>query len=240
MVGGSNPGSPTSRVPPQREDSFNVKLFKNDYFVAAFVGLILTALTFAVAVLFKWIAPEDVKPVEMLAAFINYGSFYLSVKQRRAFYLFGVAASLLYFTVYLSADLLASGVLQLYLIFPLIYGFFRWGKDKQTRPVKHLDWRWSPVYILATAAIWGGAVWLVTSLGGAFAPWDSAILVLTILAQLLLDQKKLETWWVWIGVNVISAILYFQSSLVFAAVQQLLFLVANLWGWYSWRKTLVR
>lgn len=216
------------------------KILKNDFLMAAIVGAGITALTFALGLVLGWIEPGQDVGVEMFAAFLNYGSSYLCVKQRRMFYLVGVGASILYFTVYTSADLFASGFLQLYLIGPLLYGYFRWGHDKRTRPVKHLDWRWSPVYLLATAAIWGGAVWLVSSLGGSFAPWDSAILVLTILAQLLLDQKKLESWWVWCLVNIIGTVLYFQSGLIFAAVQQLLFLGVNLWGWTEWRKTLVR
>jgi hypothetical protein len=51
-----------------------------------------------------------------------------------------------------------------------------------------------PVYILITAAGYAGAAFISEQFGGAMAWTDSVILAGTILAQFLLDNKKLENW----------------------------------------------
>lgn len=78
----------------------------------------------------------------------------------------------------------------------------------------------------------------MVALGGSFAFWDAAILVLTVLAQFMLDTKVIETWAVWTLVNIVGVVIYFQSELYFAAIQQLIFGVANLWGFLAWRKSM--
>ena len=207
------------------------------YLKAAGIGVGITALTYLVGLALGWF-PDGVNWFEVAASTANYAATYLSIKQRRAFYLIGIGASLAYAVVYGSAGLLASAVLSAYLTLTLLYGFFRWGKDKTTRPVHNLEARWILVYISVTAFIWAGAFALVHLFGGNFAPWDAALLALTILAQLMLDQKVIQTWIVWTAVNVIGVVLYYQSGLYFAAVQQLVFGIANLWGFLAWRKTM--
>lgn len=212
--------------------------FRNVFVQAALIGLFFSALTFSVAVGVGWLAPEDVNGWEVAAGFLNYGATYLTIVQRRFAYTLGVVASGIYAGVYGQAGLLASAVLSAYLTITLIYGYFRWGKDNKTRPVHHLQWKWVPAYLVATVALYFGAVGVSTLFGGAFAFWDGAILALTILAQLLLDQKVLETWIVWTLVNIVGVTLYFTSDLYFAAAQQLIFGIANLWGFLAWRKSM--
>jgi nicotinamide mononucleotide transporter len=210
----------------------------NDYIVALAIAAIATVGTYLIALAFGWTTFETLNWGEVTAAAINYGATYLTIRQRRASYMLGVGASAIYAVVYGSAGLMASVVLSLYLTITLFYGFFRWGNDTDTRPVHNLQWRWLPVYIAATAALYYGAALAIQALGGSFAFWDAAILVLTLLAQLLLDQKVIQTWAVWTLVNVVGVILYFQADLHFAAMQQLIFGIANLWGFLAWRKSM--
>lgn len=209
---------------------------RNDFFLAAVIAVSLTALTYFAATTAGWVT--DPNWLEIVASGMNYAATFLSIRQRRFFYLIGIGASAIYATVYGQAGLLASAVLSMYLTISLIYGYFRWGKDKKSRPVHHLSWKWAPVYVIVTAAFWFGAWLTVRALGGELPFWDAWILVLTILAQFLLDNKVIETWIVWTAVNIIGVILYFNIGLYFAAVQQLLFGVANLWGWMSWKRTM--
>lgn len=215
------------------------RVFSNVFVQAALIAVFLTALTYAVALAVGWISGEP-NWLEIAASGMNYAATYLSIKQRRFFYLIGIGASAIYATVYGQAGLLASAVLSLYLTLSLIYGYIRWGKDKKSRPVHHLAWKWLPVYIAATGLFYLGAYLTVRALGGDFPFWDAMILVFTILAQFMLDNKVIETWIVWTVVNIIGVILYFNIGLYFAAAQQLLFGVANLWGWMEWKKTMDR
>lgn len=203
-------------------------------FQAALIAVILTLASYAVGLISK-----EVNWFEIGATALNYASFYLSVKQRRAFYLVGVAGSALFTVVYLQSNLLASGALSAYLSIALLVGYFLWGRDSDPLRVERIKAKWLPVYIVLTVAAYIGAAAIVYSLGGSFAFWDSAILVFTLLAQFMMDRKKIEHWWVWIiGVNGAGTVLYATSGLYLIAVQQFLFGLASVWGWLEWRKTM--
>jgi nicotinamide mononucleotide transporter len=212
--------------------------FRNDFFIAGLLAVTLTALSYVIGVSVGWLSAE-VNWFEVGATVLNYASFYLSVKRRRVFYLVGFAASALFIVTYLQANLLASAGLSAYLTIALFVGFYMWGKDSSPKlKIEHVQWKWIPVYLLVTAAAYFGAVVLVTALGGSFAFWDGAILVFTLLAQFMLDRKKLENWWIWIiGVNGAGTILYFTSGLYFVAIQQLIFGIASVWGWWEWNRS---
>lgn len=223
-------------IPTTPSRSF-LSIFRNDYLNAVLIALSLTSLTYLLAYSMGWVSGQP-NWLEVVASGLNYAATYLSIKQRRLFYLVGVLASALYAVVYGQYGLLASSVLSMYLTISLFYGFWRWGKDSDTRPVHRIKGWWWLAYIGATAVFYGGAVLTVTLLDGSFAPMDAAILVLTILAQFMLDNKVIETWAVWTLVNIVGTVTYFSSELYFAAVQQVIFGVANLWGFLAWKKTM--
>jgi len=218
--------------------NFTPGFLGNVFIQAILISLSLTAITYALGLGLGWLDGATVSVPEMFAGVLNYGATFLCIKQRRAYALVGIAGSAAWSYVFFSSNLLASGVVNAYLAMMLIYGWWRWGKDSNSRRVHHLSPKWVPVYLAVTVAIYLGAVWITSALGGSFAFWDAAILVLTILAQLLQDQKVIEVWFVWTAVNVVGVILYWNSGLYFAMVQQFIFGFANTWGWLDWRKTM--
>jgi nicotinamide mononucleotide transporter len=140
--------------------------------------------------------------------------------------------------VFLDQKLLGSAALNIYLIPTLIYGWFIWGKDEETKPVTRLDIsRAFPIYILVTGIVYGGAVFIIEKLGGELAGLDAMILFGSILAQFLLDRKKLETWFVWMIVNVISIYVYFNAGLYLLTLQFVYFLFNAILGYNKWKST---
>lgn len=174
--------------------------------------------------------------LEAFAVFTSYGSTYLFVVQRRMCYVWGMISTAAYALLFWQFGLLASMVLNLYLVPTLVYGWFRWGRDEVTRPIKRLPLKLYPVYILVTAAVFAGAYFLMAALGAPILWTDGMILVLTILAQFLLDNKRPETWAVWAMVNVFAIYTYFTGGLFLAGVQYILFLINTGYGAYMWYK----
>jgi nicotinamide mononucleotide transporter len=211
---------------------------KNVFLQAAIIAVMFTGTTYALALTLGWLTPQTLNWFELVAGALSYVATFLCIKQKRAYAIVGIVGSILWAYVFWSNDLLASAVVNAYLAIILIYGYWRWGKDTNPRPVHHLAWKWVPVYALSTAVIYFGAVWITDALGGKMAFWDAAILVFTILAQLLQDQKVIFAWVVWGAVNVAGVILYFNTEIYFAMVQQLIFGFANIWGWMEWKKTM--
>lgn len=212
--------------------------FKNAFLQAILLSALFTGTTYALALSLGWLTPGTLNWFELGAGALNYIATFLCIRQKRAYALVGIVGSALWAYVFWSNDLLASAVVNTYLAIMLIYGYWRWGEDTDTRKVHQLAWRWTPVYAISTVLIYLGAVWITDSLGGKMAFWDAAILVFTILAQLLQDQKVIFAWIVWGAVNIAGVILYYNSGIYFAMVQQVIFGLANIWGWIEWKKTM--
>jgi nicotinamide mononucleotide transporter len=184
-----------------------------------------------------WIATADINWLEVFAVFSSYSCTYLSVKQRRINYPIGAISSAAYAYLFWQSGLLASTVLNAYLVPTLVYGWIRWRKDAHTRPVTHIRPRMIPVYLLVAGLGYAGAALLSKQFGGTMAWTDSIILAGTILAQFLLDNKKLENWLVWAVVNVFAIYTYATSGLPLVAFQYVFFLANTVYGYVMWNRS---
>jgi nicotinamide mononucleotide transporter len=70
--------------------------------------------------------------------------------------------------------------------------------------------------------------------------WDSTTTVLSIAAQYLLAQKKLENFLVWMVVNVLSIGIYIYKDLFLTSGLYFTFLILVIIGFFSWRKNLTK
>ncbi len=208
---------------------------KRDFWESILVGAGLTALSYIVGIAVKWVT--ELNWLEVFAVFTSYSSTYLCVKERRANYPMGAISTAAYAILFLQSGLLSSAVLNAYLTPTLIYGWLRWRKDADTRPVTHVQLRWVPVYLLVAGLGYAGAALISTKLGGTMAWTDAMVLAATILAQFLLDNKKLENWLVWAIVNVFAIYTYATTGLPLVAFQYVFFLLNTAYGYIIWRRS---
>ena len=208
-----------------------------DLAVSVLVGVALTLVSYGVGIACHWIATDDLGLLEPFAVFTSYSCTWLCVKQRRINYPIGAVSSAAYALLFYRSDLLASAALNLYLAPYLVYGWIRWRPDVVTRPVTRIRSAQLPVYAAVGLVGWVGAVALSRALGGALAWTDSVVLAGTLLAQFLLDNKKLENWIVWAVVNVFAIYTYATSGLPLVAFQYVFFLANTVYGYVSWRRS---
>lgn len=195
----------------------------------------LTGLSYIVGLAVGWI--DAVNWLEVFAVFTSYSCTWLCVRQRRINYPIGAASTAAYALLFWQADLMSSFALNLYLTPWLIYGWIRWRRDEDTRPVRHVEWKMLPLYALFTGAAWSVAVAIGNHYGAALAWTDSAILALTLLAQTLLDNKIEETWYAWAVVNVLAIYVYATSGLPLVALQYVMFLLNCFVGMRAWKRS---
>jgi len=206
-----------------------------DYLWRSFiVGLFFTSISWLAVKLFG--VDASMTPLEIAAVSTSFACTYLCNIQSRMNYPLGMITTALYAWLTFDAGLLGSAALNIYLVPVLAYGWFRWGKDKSTRPVAHLNAWYIPIYLILTVIVWIFCSVIVTSLGGQLGPWDTAILVLSVLAQLLLDNKKLETWIIWVLVNLVALYVYSTQGLWLVTAQYVFFLINTSIGWMEWRR----
>ena len=209
------------------------------HFESVAVAIVLTALSYLVGSLLGWLS-AGINWLEVFAVFTSYAATYLSVKQKRINYVWGAISSAAYAVLFFQYGLIASALLNAYLAPSLVFGWFRWRRDSITRPVEHVKVKMLWVYGLVTVVAYFGAFGLIVLFKGTFGPFDAIILAGTILAQLLLDTKKLETWIIWAVVNVVAIYVYFSSGLPLAGFQYVFFLANTVYGFVSWRNTMAK
>lgn len=214
----------------------NENFLKNKFVESIFVAIGLTNLSYAVAMYQNWIT--ELNWLEVFSVATSYSCAYLCVKESRWNYPIGAISVAALSILFYQQSLFSSMALNIYLIPTLIWGWFRWGHDNNTRPVTNLKFdKWLLAYGGFTVLAYLSSTWIAMKLGGSMTGLDAFILVGSILAQFLLDNKKIETWYVWAMVNVVAIYTYFNAELYLVAFQFIFFLANTVYGWWSWNKS---
>lgn len=145
--------------------------------------------------------------------------------------------------VFFEARLYADVTLQFFFIGASIAGWWLWlhGAAGEPIPIRRAPPRLL-VLMFATALVTGlGYGALLHHFTDAYAPFiDSAVLVLSVSAQLLLMWRMIETWVVWLLVNSIAIPLYAMRGLELTAILYVFYWFNTFYGgwiWYrSWRR----
>lgn len=178
-------------------------------------------------------------PLEIIAVILGLICVWLTVRQHIGCWPAGLAMVSLYIVVFFRAKLYSDMLLQVVYVFLQIYGWWAWlhgGAERGRLDVSRLPWRHIPPWLLVCAvgtAALGGAMSFYTD---ASLPYlDAFATVASLIAQWLLGRKVLESWLVWIMVDVVSIGMYLMKSLHLTAGLYAVFLFLATWGWCEWR-----
>jgi len=214
---------------PKREQGMFANLIQG-----TILGVVLTALSYFVGLEAGWITSLSL--LEAFAVFTSYVCTFLCVMERRINYPIGAVSTIAYCVLFFQSALVASMAINAFLSVYLVYGWIRWKSDENTLPITKMsakDW-------LLTVVVAGlgylVVVLLASHFGGTLAWTDSVILVGTILAQFMMDNKKIANWLIWAVVNVFAIYTYFHAGLALAGFQYIFFLANTAYGYYMWRK----
>lgn len=211
------------------------------YFIESVVlAVILTALSYGVGIYAGWIV--DLNWLEVFAVATSYSCTWLCTRQSRWNYPIGVITTAAYSVLFYQWGMLALALFNLYLVFSLIYGWFRWGSDDNTRPVTRIPLKWYAGYGAIGLVILG--LFLLANMlfnpAGltALNPIDVGLAVASGIAQLMLDNKKLENWTLWALIDIVSIPFFIHSGLTLVAFQYIFFLANAVIGHIQWRKSM--
>jgi nicotinamide mononucleotide transporter len=151
----------------------------------------------------------------------------------------GIVGCTLFGLLFAQSRLYADVALQIFFVATGLLGWWRWmrGAHGEPLPITHAgisNLMWTvPLGVLATAAY--GA--LLHHFTNAYAPFlDSAVLVFSVIGQVLMMGRRVENWAFWLLVNSIAAPLYFSRGLYLTS-----FLYAGFWinaviSWRTWHR----
>ncbi|MFG6444143.1 nicotinamide riboside transporter PnuC [Microbacterium sp. P07] len=151
----------------------------------------------------------------------------------------GIANNLIFLVVFGSAGLYALAGLQLVYLGFAVHGWLHWarGVEQDRLYVARTPLRWIP--LLVGAGVVGGAVlwWALATFTDSPLPLaDAATTAGSLVAQYLLNRKRIENWYVWIGVDIALVWLALASGLTITAVLYVVFIGLCVYGLLSWRR----
>ena len=178
--------------------------------------------------------------LEIAAAVFGLINIILIARRSLWNYPFGVMMVALYFVVFLQARLYSAAGLQIFFLASQLYGWWYWrraGTGNAPVPVRALAprGRW---LAFAAGSIGTLALGLIMSrLTDAAAPWlDAGNAAWSMVAQLLTDRRHVESWPLWIVINIGSVGLYASQGLLATAALYAVFLCIACWGWDQWHR----
>jgi nicotinamide mononucleotide transporter len=154
--------------------------------------------------------------LELLATLVTVASVLLSNFRSTVQYPVGILGTILFFFVFYSTGLYSSASLQVVFTLVQLYGWWFWlrgdrGKRPQITTIAPIVLVGAMLGAVVASIGLGQVVGLFS--GAAMPLMDAQIFGFSVLAQFLLDRKKIESWIVWAVVNVASIYVYFGMGL---------------------------
>lgn len=168
---------------------------------------------------------------------------WLVVRQHVANFPVGIANNIFFFVLFLDVRLFADAGLQVVYLGLGIAGWYWWLRGGRGRtelivsraPRRELLWC-AAVFLVGYLAL----VEILHLAGGAAPIVDASTATASLIAQYLLTRKRLESWFVWIAVDVAYVPLYLHRGLPLTALLYLGFIGLCVQGLRSWRADLAR
>jgi nicotinamide mononucleotide transporter len=156
-----------------------------------------------------------------------------------------IGASLLYALLFADSRLYGEASLQLFFAAVALWGWWQWlrGTDAAGHAlvVGRLNAAQRAGVAAATLVAWPLLGVLLDHATDSDVPyWDALPTVASVAGQLLLGRKKVENWFVWLGVNVVSTALFAFKGLWLTVLLYALFAVLSVAGWRAWRDLAAR
>jgi nicotinamide mononucleotide transporter len=188
--------------------------------------------------------------LEIAANVFNLLSVWFSARNSVHTWWSGIVGCALYGLLFVEVRLYADVTLQAFFVVSCVIGWWNWRRGGRVAeagdvPAELPITRVAPLTAAGFAAIAiaaaAGYGWLLQALTDAANPFiDSTVLALSILAQLLMVARKLETWPVWFVVDCIAVPLYASKGLWLTGAVYFFFLVLVVMGWVRWTRLVGR
>lgn len=166
-------------------------------------------------------------------------SVFLAARNHRHTWTLGIIGCLLFGVLFYQVQLYADATLMVFYIGTSVIGWQQWQRGGAAAEIQRTPWPMLGLFSLiatGTLLVYGYILYLNTD---AYAPFaDSAVLTFSVLAQLLLMKRRLETWWFWLIVNTLAVPLYASRGLSLTAIVYVGFWLNACYGLWRWHREL--
>jgi nicotinamide mononucleotide transporter len=185
-----------------------------------------------------------VTTLELTGVLFGLLSVYFSVKQNILTWPTGIVSVSAFGFLFFEVKLYADMCLQLFFLWSCIQGWYFWLHGGEKRSALKI----SLLTPLQRVVIALGVLVSVLLIGFLFSTFTDAALPyldstasgMSVVAQLLMMRKKLEHWYLWITVDVLSIGIYLYKEIPLTAGLYFVFLILCVKGLLEWKRELAR
>lgn len=185
-------------------------------------------------------------PVELAGFVLSLAMVYCNIKEIHWGWPLAILSSTLYGVVFWNSQLYGEASLQVMFILGAFWGWYQWRKGMQSASpdlqtpcplrISHLSPIERQQTAVATLLAWPVLAYFLNRYTDSdVAIWDALVTALSLLGQYLLAKKKIENWWVWLVVNIITVGLMLVKSLWLTSLLYVLFAILSYVGFKAWR-----
>jgi nicotinamide mononucleotide transporter len=178
-----------------------------------------------------------VNPWELAASAFGLANIVLLARRSVWNYPFGMAMVAILAGVFWSSKLYAVAGLQIFFLLAQAQGLWMWLRapaDEGQVAVRRLPRMGWPA-VLISGMIGSAVLALMLAQTDAAAPMtDGAVAGWSLVAQVLINLRMLESWPLWVGINIVSVGLYASQALWVTAALYVAFLAVSIWSWRLW------
>jgi nicotinamide mononucleotide transporter len=178
-------------------------------------------------------------PVELLGVIFGAASVWLTARHSLWCWPTGIANTALFIVLFAGARLYGDVVVNAIMLALCVYGWWQWQKGGPRGAPRRIAWatpRARTATVVALALLVPASGWGLERAGSALPWWEGAIVGLSLLAQLLLGRKLVESWILWIAVDLIAVGVYLSRGLFLTAALYAGFLVLATHGLVRWAR----
>ena len=177
-------------------------------------------------------------PWELLAAGFGLANIALLARRSVWNYPCGMLMVAILAAVFWHSRLYAVAGLQLFFLAAQAHGLIAWVKAPAADgrvAVRRLPRKGWPVVAASGVAASVILAALLAQTDAAAPIPDGTVAGWSLVAQLLTNLRMLESWPLWVGINIVSIALYASQSLWVTAALYVAFLIGAVWSWRLWR-----
>ena len=181
--------------------------------------------------------------LELLAVALAVLYLLLAIRQNIWCWAAAAVSTTLYLFIMYEAKLYMESVLQVFYLGMAAYGWYEWrygGKGHTELAVSTWPWKFHAAAIAVVFALVFVSGELLTRYSSAALPFaDSFTTWGAVVATYMVARKILENWIYWFVIDTVSVYLYLSRELYFTAALFVAYLVMIVFGYRSWRKSML-
>jgi nicotinamide mononucleotide transporter len=188
--------------------------------------------------------------LELVGTLTGLLAVWLSAREHILNWGIGLINIVCFYVIFYRSALYSDMFLQIYFFGTGVYGWYVWSRRNalnlpsvKITILSQQQRIYISIFIILNTIILGNLIaklndWLPQYFPqpAAFPIADTAIMVMSMVANVLMARKKIEAWYLWVAVDILAPVLYYQKQLYLLSIEYIIFGMIAAYGLVEWQR----